>query len=278
VGYQTWIANNCRAFGLTVEEYSGWTTRGSSSFTPGGALAHWTAGPANATGRPSLATVVNGRSDLPGPLANVYLDRQGVCVIVAAGRANHAGDGGYRGLSGNSSVLGVEAECAGPGDRTAAQKTVYPVLLAALVAGVGRDAGWAARHCDWAPDRKIDIDDWPLADLQTEVAAALTSGGMRRGGKTMDLATSPDGRVTSVVVGADGQVYWTQASGRDQLAGAGYTAIGGNVTAVACAWTGDGSVLVVTGAGPDGAEYITEYHPSDGKWRPWAKQSQVRLA
>jgi hypothetical protein len=277
VGFQTWIANNCRGFGLTVEEYAGWTTRGSSSFDPHGALAHWTAGPAGATGRPSLSTVVYGRSDLPGPLANVYLDRAGICVVVAAGRANHAGEGGYRGLSGNGSVLGVEAECAGPGDRTAAQKTVYPVLLAALVAGCGADAGWAARHCDWTT-RKIDINDWPLADLQLEVDAALRGGGLHGKGKPMDLATAPDGRVTSVVVGADGQVYWTQAAGRDQLASAGYTAIGGNVTAVACAWTGDGAALVVTGAGPDGSEYITEYRPADGKWRPWAKQSQVRLA
>ena len=174
--YQTWIADNCRRFGLTVEEYSGWTTRGNPSFNPGGVLAHWTAGPCRATGRPSLNVVVNGRSGLPGPLCNVYHDRNGICVIVAAGRANHAGDGGYRGLAGNSSVLGVESEQCNAGDRTQAQWDTYPVLLAALAAGIGRDASWVARHCDWTT-RKIDINDWPLPDLQAQTATALATGG-----------------------------------------------------------------------------------------------------
>lgn len=175
MGYQTWIADALRDHGLIVEEYAGWTTRGSSSLDPGGVVAHWTAGPCGATGRPSLNTCVNGREGLSGPLCNVYHDRDGICVVVAAGTAQHAGEGGYNGLSGNHSVLGVESEACGPGDRTAAQTQTYPILLAALAAGIGRDQTWTFRHCDWTA-RKIDINDWPLDDLQTQVGAALGGG------------------------------------------------------------------------------------------------------
>jgi N-acetyl-anhydromuramyl-L-alanine amidase AmpD len=33
--------------------------------------------------------------------------------VIAAGRANHAGEGGWKGLSGNSSVYGLEIEHTG---------------------------------------------------------------------------------------------------------------------------------------------------------------------
>lgn len=54
---------------------------------------HWTAGPSKSKARPSLRVVTNGRPGLPRPLCNVYLDRKGVAVIVAPGRANYAGYG-----------------------------------------------------------------------------------------------------------------------------------------------------------------------------------------
>lgn len=176
MAFQTWIAANLRAYGLPTEEYSSWTTRGSSSFDPHGVVCHWTAGPCHATGRPSLSTVVNGRPDLSGPLANVYLDRWGVCVVVAAGRANHAGDGGWQGLSGNSSVFGIEAEACGDGDWTPDQRAAYPRLVAALLDGVGRDASYACGHNEWAPSRKIDIRDWPMPLMRDEVALELVGG------------------------------------------------------------------------------------------------------
>jgi hypothetical protein len=93
----------------------------------------------------------------------------------------------------------------------------------------------------------------------------------------MDICTSPDGRVTSVVVGGDGKAYWAQAADRDQLAGAGYSVIGGNLVSVSAAWNGAGDILVVTGQGPDNGLWITEWHQADGQWRPWIKQTQVTL-
>ena len=175
VAYQGWLADACRRW-LPTEEYAGWTSRGSSSFTPGGVVCHWTAGPCGATGRPSLSVCVNGREGLSGPLANVYLDRAGVAVVIAAGRANHAGDGSWQGLSGNSSVLGIEAECCNAGDWTPAQRQNYPRLVAALLSGIGRGADWACGHNEWAPSRKIDIHDWPMPTMRDQVAQLLASG------------------------------------------------------------------------------------------------------
>lgn len=157
--FMTRIPSDLAKFGLKVELVPGWETRGSSSFAPASVVDHWTAGPKGTTGRPSLAIVTNGRPDLEGPLCNVYLDRKGVCVVVAAGRANHAGPGGFRGLVGNSAAYGIEAESGGDGDWTPEQLVAYPRLNAALLAGLGRDGSWVCGHNEWAPDRKIDIRD-----------------------------------------------------------------------------------------------------------------------
>jgi hypothetical protein len=61
----------------------------------------------------------------------VYLDRAGVAVVVAAGRANHAGAGNWRGLVGNSALFGTEAEAADAADFTPAQRDAYPRVNAA---------------------------------------------------------------------------------------------------------------------------------------------------
>ena len=87
---------------------------------------------------PALGTVINGRPDLNGPLCNVLLARNGDCYIIAAGTANHAGTGGWRGLSGNSSVLGIEAENNGVGEPWPAhQIDAYVRLCAAMCDGGG---------------------------------------------------------------------------------------------------------------------------------------------
>ena len=177
MGYQTAIPAALAAHGLTVESVPGWQTRGSATFTPGGVVCHWTAGPRAATGRPSLGVVTNGRAGLPGPLCNVYLDRQGVAVVVAAGRANHAGAGGWRNLAGNSTVFGIEAEAAGDGDWTPAQRATYPHVVAALLDLIGRDASWACGHNEWAPTRKIDIRDWDMTLMRAQVTDIQTSTG-----------------------------------------------------------------------------------------------------
>jgi N-acetylmuramoyl-L-alanine amidase len=174
--FMTRIPRDLKDFGLSVALVPGWESRGSASFAPACVVAHWTAGPKNAKdkARPSLAVVTNGRPGIPGPLCNVYLGRDGTCVVVAAGRANHAGQGGFRGLVGNSAAYGIEAESGGDNDWTDAQKRAYPRLIAALLHGLGRDASWACGHNEWAPTRKIDIRDWPMSAMRDQVAAILS--------------------------------------------------------------------------------------------------------
>lgn len=168
----TRIPSDLARFGLKVELAAGWATRGSSSFAPAGVTCHWTAGPRGTRSRPSLNVVLNGRPGLPGPLANIYLARDGTCIVVAAGRANHAGVGGFRGLVGNSAVYGIEAESGGDGDWTPEMRAAYPRLVAALLWGLGRDASWAHGHHEWAPTRKIDIRDI-MPQVRAEAAVIL---------------------------------------------------------------------------------------------------------
>jgi len=173
--YQLGLPAALARFGLTVETVPGWQTRGSSTFAPRGAVAHWTAGPRGTTTRPSLNVVVNGRTGLAGPLANVYLDRKGIAVVCASGRANHAGVGGWRGLTGNSQVFGTEAECGGDGDWTALQRWAYPRVNAAYC-WLGKFApDMVCGHNEWAPTRKIDIRDWPMPSMRTQVAQLLAA-------------------------------------------------------------------------------------------------------
>lgn len=158
------------ARGVSVETVPGWETRGSAAFDPRGVVCHWTAGPA-AGDRPSLAVVTNGRSGLPGPLAQVFLTRAAVAVVVAAGRANHAGSGGWAGLTGNSSVFGIEAESTGRGDWTNAQRVAYPRVVAGLLDLIGAGPEMVCGHSEWAPTRKIDIRDWTMDVMRAQVAA-----------------------------------------------------------------------------------------------------------
>ena len=177
---QTGIPAALKKYGVKYETVPGWRTRGSASFNPKGVVCHWTAGPRNAKGRPSLNVVTYGRPGLSGPLCQVYLDRNGVAVVVAAGRANHAGRGGYKGLSGNSSVFGIEAECGGDGDWTDAQREAYPKVVAALVSLTGRSEKYVCGHNEWTT-RKIDIRDWTMPKMRSEVRAVLAGKGFKPG-------------------------------------------------------------------------------------------------
>lgn len=184
-----------RARGLTVELVPGWETRSAGSFNPKGAVCHWTAGPAKTKGRPSLRVCIDGRPGIPGPLCNVFLDRNGVAVVVAAGRANHAGNGDWKGLVGNSAVFGTEAECAGPDDWTDAQRQAYPRVNAAYCDLGGFDESMVCGHAEWADvrpqkdgmrSRKSDINGWPMDAMRAQVRAVLT-GSTPDGGFLMAL-------------------------------------------------------------------------------------------
>jgi hypothetical protein len=96
-----------------------------------------------------------------------------VAVVVAAGRAHHAGKGGFRELSGNRSVFGIEAENDGRGEPwPAVQVAAYQRVVAGLLSGIDRDETWCVSHKEWAPNRKID-PTFDMDDFRTGVGRVI---------------------------------------------------------------------------------------------------------
>lgn len=169
----TGIADRLRAAGLQVSEVSGWRTRGSTGFHPRGVVTHHTAGSSRGNA-PSLNVCVHGRRDLPGPLCHVMVARDNTCFVIAAGTANHAGRGGWRGLSGNSSVYGVEVENVGTAAESWRPDQVDTMArVAAALAGGHISADMCCLHKEWAPGRKPDPHSIDGGDHRRRVAAIL---------------------------------------------------------------------------------------------------------
>jgi N-acetyl-anhydromuramyl-L-alanine amidase AmpD len=108
-----------------------------------------------------LGLVVQGTSEVAGPLCNILIGRNGRVILIAAGRSNHAGLGGpLRGIpkdSANMHTIGVEVENDGIGEAWTrellrAVDTTFTVLLDFVGQGPVRHFG----HKEWAPHRKID--------------------------------------------------------------------------------------------------------------------------
>lgn len=168
------LANRLRKAGVKVIEHAGWTVRGSATFSPRGVLVHHT-GPGSVDGLIKL--VINGRPDLSGPLAQVVLAPDGTAHVVAAGRANHAGAGAWRGLSGNSVLWGIEA--IHPGD----QKTLWPqvqleayhLICAVMLDISGAGAEMAAGHKEYATPqgRKTDPVQLDMTLFRANVGLAM---------------------------------------------------------------------------------------------------------
>lgn len=159
----------------------GWEGRGRRdpggrpyAFRPRGFVAHHTATSARTAGDyPSLGLVRSGRPDLPGPLSQFGLGRSGRIYVIAAGYANHAGGGGWRGLSGNGSVWGCEAENDGVGQPwSPGQLHWYPRLAAASAAVTPFGAEMVCAHREWTPT-KIDPTGIDMGWFRGEVARLL---------------------------------------------------------------------------------------------------------
>ncbi|MDP4299008.1 peptidoglycan recognition protein family protein [Leptothrix discophora] len=174
----TWMKARLLDAGLKVADVPGWEShgRGEMGFVRG-VMVHHTAGP-RAGNMPSLHTLVKGRSDLPGPLAQLGLGRDGTCYLVGAGRANHAGKGSWRGVeSGNASFIGIEVENTGtPADLPwpAVQRDALVRAAATLLQHLGQGPEWLVGHKEYAlpagrkPDPLIDMDH-----LREDVAACM---------------------------------------------------------------------------------------------------------
>ena len=169
----TWLPKVLLDAGLKVAEQPGWETRGRGEMgIVRGVICHHTAGARNGN-MPSLGVVTRGRDDLPGPLAQLGLGRDGTFFVVAAGRCNHAGIGNWQGVStGNSSFIGIEAENTGEVDGPnadpwpAVQQDAYRRGVAAILTKIKADALMCCGHREYAlpfgrkPDPTLDMDDF----------------------------------------------------------------------------------------------------------------------
>jgi len=169
----TWLQDVLINAGLKVAPVDGWQFRGVSEIGDiFGVICHHTAGPRQQN-MPSLHTVINGRPDLSGPLAQLGLGRDGTFYLIAAGKCNHAGPGIWNGVTaGNSHFIGIEAENTGLSDDQPwpdVQLDAYQRGVAAILGHVGRGPEWCAGHKEFAlpqgrkQDPTLDMAQFRLA-------------------------------------------------------------------------------------------------------------------
>lgn len=173
----TWLPLVLLEAGLKVGKVDGWEQRGRGEMGKvEGVICHHTGGPILGN-MPSLKTLILGRSDLPGPLAQLGLGRDGAFYVIASGRCNHAGAGTWKGFNnGNANFIGIEAE--NPGKPTdvwpEVQMDAYRRGVAAILRHIGKSAEWCAGHKEYAlplgrkPDPHFNMDQF-----RTEVASIL---------------------------------------------------------------------------------------------------------
>lgn len=151
-------ANLMVAAGLTVKYSSGWESRGRPySFSPSvGFIDHHTAATSDID-----SVLINGRSDLPGPLCHWALHKNGDWVLIAAGYANHAGES-KSGAPTNSS--GWACEATGPIPLDGYGPSAFP-NYASYVTGMacileaekwGTSKIWGHKESCYPSGRKID--------------------------------------------------------------------------------------------------------------------------
>jgi peptidoglycan hydrolase-like protein with peptidoglycan-binding domain len=172
-----WLPQTLLSAGLKVAEQPGWQNRGRGDVgTTKGVMCHHTNGRKEGN-MPSLGTVINGRSDLAGPLAQLCLGRDGTYYIVAAGRCNHAGIGNWQGFtSGNSNFIGIEAENVGDGSDPwpDVQMDAYRRGVAAILKKIGANAIMCCAHKEYAlPPGRKDDPDFDMHDFRLHVSAIM---------------------------------------------------------------------------------------------------------
>ncbi|MGH8879542.1 MAG: peptidoglycan recognition protein family protein [Stackebrandtia sp.] len=176
-----WLADVLRAEGVEVIEEGDWQNHmRPGDFAPIGVLWHHTAGPPTSPENPapSLGTVINGRPDLPGPLAQALVDFNGVFHVISAGRCNHAGECGGSGPippgDGNALMVGWEIDYDGVNqEMSPAQYQASLKATAAVLRQLGTDAEHARGHRETSTSGKIDPSFVDLDAMRAEVAALL---------------------------------------------------------------------------------------------------------
>jgi peptidoglycan hydrolase-like protein with peptidoglycan-binding domain len=175
-----WLPDVLKNAGLKISLVDGWQTRGRSEMgIVEGVLCHHTAtSNPRKLNMPTLRLLIDGRSDLPGPLAQLGLGLDGTFYIIAAGRCNHAGVGYWQGITtGNSSFIGIEAENSGLENDfwSAIQMTAYQHGVAAILKYLGKPANSCAGHKEYAlPKGRKPDPSFDMEAFRQEVGKILT--------------------------------------------------------------------------------------------------------
>ncbi|MCK0172928.1 peptidoglycan-binding domain-containing protein [Mycolicibacterium sp. F2034L] len=179
-----WLADVLRDEGLAPVEYPGWRGRGHGDFRDiRGVMVHHTG-----SDRATATSIAVGRPDLPGPLSQLHIARDGTVTVVAAGVAWHAGVGRSPWLPtnmGNWHTIGIE--CANSGTSpTAAHRQNWPdaqyVALVRSCAAINRRLGHGADrtigHKEYAgrAQGKWDPGAIDMDILRTDVQARIDIG------------------------------------------------------------------------------------------------------
>jgi peptidoglycan hydrolase-like protein with peptidoglycan-binding domain len=174
-----WLPRVLKEAGLKVSLVDGWEERGRGDVgATCGVICHHTATPGGGN-MPTLGTLIKGRDDLPGPLAQLGLGRDGTFYVVAAGRCNHAGTGIWQGLrSGNTNFIGIEAEnTGGAGDPwPEVQMEAYARGVSAILNHIGKGPEACAGHKEWAlPVGRKNDPSFSMTDFRKRVALLMSA-------------------------------------------------------------------------------------------------------
>lgn len=163
-----WLADVLRAAGLTVEETDGWKTRGKDLHAVDGIVWHHTATGPGTSDANVTRLLINGRSDLRGPLAQLGLNRAGTFIVVTSGKANHNGYG----LWGNDAI-GIEAYNDGVGEPWPdAQVDAYVRGTRAIIDHLNLPISQVKGHKETDPNRKVDPRGLDMNEMRTRIQHA----------------------------------------------------------------------------------------------------------
>lgn len=174
----TWLPKVLKDARQKVALVDGWEDRGRGDVgTIFGVICHHTSGPVTGN-MPSLSTLIKGRPDLRGPLAQLGLGRDGTWYVIAAGRCNHAGKGIWQGVAtGNTNFIGIEAENTGLANDPwpDVQLDAYRRGVAAILTHIGRGADFCAGHREYAlPSGRKPDPSFDMTLFRQSVAAILS--------------------------------------------------------------------------------------------------------
>lgn len=184
--WQRWLADELREAGLKVKEVEGWKNRGrpasTGHFNPNGcSTVHHTGSKSSSTSPyPSLTTLIQGRSDLPGPLSQIAVGYDGTVFVIAAGRCNHAGSVGKSGVpgmplgaDGNALSIGNEVMTDGTQKMPAVQIEAIAKAHAVVTKHFNKTAERVHRHADISGTGKWDIGQLTTGEIRSLVKDAM---------------------------------------------------------------------------------------------------------